>query len=90
MADETKTTTTTHIEEKNPDWYDEGYPELQAELEFMNEGNVTLPISRYDEVLRAEHTVELLRKAHTSKAFKYESERAAVIAFLLGMESCDE
>lgn len=89
MADEIKTTPSS--EEKNPDWYEEGYPALQGELEFINEGDVTIPTSRYDELLRAEHTTELIRKVYTDKkAFKYDSERAAVIRLLLGMETEDE
>ena len=71
MADEIKTTPSS--EETNPDWYEEGYPALQGELEFINEGDVTIPTSRYDELLRAEHTAELIRKAYTNKAFKYDS-----------------
>lgn len=88
MAEELKSP---RIEKTNPDWYSEGYPVLQGESELIGEGDVTIPTSRYDELLRAEYTAELIRKAYTDKkAFKYDSERAAVIAFLLGMETEDE
>lgn len=89
MADELKTTPRT--EKTAPDCFEEGYPALQGELEFISEGDVTISTSRYDELLRAEHTVELIEKAYTDKkAFKYDCERTAVIKFLLGMETEDE
>ena len=88
MADEIKTTPST--EEKNPDWFEEGYSTLQGEPEFIIEGDVTIPTSRYDELLRAEHTVELIKKAYTDKAFKYDRDRAIVVKLLLGLETEDE
>lgn len=89
MADEIKTTPST--EKANPDWFEEGYPILQSELEFINEGDVTVTTTRYDALVRAEHTVELIRKVYAdNKALKYDSERAAVIKLLLGMETEDE
>lgn len=87
MADELKTT---HTEEANPDGFEDGYPALQGELEFIAEGDVTINTTRYNALVRAEHTVELMKKVYTDKGFKYDSERAAVIKFLLGMETEDE
>lgn len=87
MENEKKTNNT---EEAKSDWYSEGYPEIQTELELVNEGDVILPVSRYEELVRAEHTVELIKSVYTTKLFKYDSERAAVTKLLLGLETADE
>lgn len=87
MAEELKSQRT---EETNPDWYSEGYPALQGEMEIITEGDVMVSTSRYDEIVRAEHTVELIKRVYTDKAIKYDSERATVIKLLLGTETEDE
>ena len=84
MAEELKSP---RIEKTNPDWYSKGYPVLQGELELIGEGDVTIPASRYDALVRAEHTVELIERIYTDKALKYDCERTAVIRLLLGMET---
>ncbi len=86
MAEELKTPRT----KENPDWFDEGYPALQTEMEIIHEEDVSISTTRYETLIRAEHTVELIKKAYTDKAFKYDSERNAVIKLLLGIETEDE
>lgn len=69
----------------------EGFSELQGELELPGAGRVKIPAVRYDELLRAEHTVGLLRKVFTDKkAFEYNHEREAAIKFLLGLGAGNE
>lgn len=87
MANELKTPRT---EEVNPDWFSEGYPALQGELEIVTEEDVTISVSRYDELVRAEHTVELIKRAYLDKSLKYDSEKTAAVKLLLGMETEDE
>lgn len=88
MAEELKTPRT---EETKLDQFSEDSPALQGKLEIVAEGDVTIPASLYDALVRAEHTVELIRKVYAdNKALKYDSERAAVIKLLLGMETDDE
>lgn len=87
MAEELNAPST---KETTLDWFSEGYPALQDKLEIVAEGDVTIPVSRYEELVRAEHTIELIKRAHTDKSLKYDSERAAVIKVLLGMETEDE
>lgn len=78
------------MKETKPDWYSEGSPALQGKFEIAAEGDVTISASRYDTLIRAEHTVELIKKAYLNQAFKYEIERTEIIKLLLGMESEDE
>lgn len=77
-------------EETKSDWFSEGYPALQGKFEIATEGDVTISASRYDALIRAEHTVELIKKAYLNQALKYDSERTEVIKLLLGMEMEDE
>lgn len=87
MAEELKTPRT---EETKPDWSSESSPALQGEWEIVPDEDVTIPTLRYDALVRAEHTVELIKKAYLNQALKYDSERTVVIKLLLGMETEDE
>lgn len=87
MAEELKTPRT---EETKPDWSSESSPALQGELEIVPDEDVTIPTLRYDALVRAEHTVELIKRAYVDKSLKYDSERVMVVKLLLGMEMEDE
>lgn len=87
MAEELKTPRT---EETKPDWFSEGYTTLQGELEIATEGKVTVTVSRYEELVRAEHTIELIKRAYADKSLKYDYERTGVIKLMLGLETDDE
>lgn len=76
--------------ERDADWFSEGYPALQSKLEISADDGVTVSVSRYEELIRAEHTAELIKRAYEEKAFKYDSERTAAVKLLLGMEIKDE
>ena len=87
MAEELKTP---RIEETKPDRFSKGSSALQGKLEIVAEGDVTIPASRYDALVRAEYTVELIKKAYLTQVLKCDCERTAVIKLLLGMETEDE
>lgn len=87
MADVIKTP---NVQENSTDWFSDGIPALQGELEIVTEGNVTISASRYDTLIRAEHTVELVKKVCSGKIFEYDCERAKVLDLLLGIEMEDE
>lgn len=92
IAEETAPRETTEITlEEAADVLGESYPELQNELKLPGAGRVKIPAARYDELLRAEHTVELLRKVFIDKkAFEYNHEREAAMKFLLGLGADNE
>lgn len=87
MAEELKTPCT---EETKPDWSSESSSALQGEWEIVPDEDVTIPTLRYDALVRAEHTVELIKRAYVDKSLKYDSERVAFVKLLLGMETEDE
>ena len=66
-------------------WYPEG-------LEETTEAFVKIPVNRFEELIRAEHTNELIAKViGENSPFKYDCERKTVLDLLLGNEvSTDE
>lgn len=85
MAEEKKTADTQ--DNNSVDWFSDGLAELQVDAEISN---VEIPVSRYDTLIRAEHTIELIRRVYKDSKIKYDNERTAAIMFLLGMETEDE